>query len=175
MWNVAVIGIDPAAAKKLAAVVTFGDAFRTSTRTMPREVEGRCYTAFRWAKTLTREYVQQGYHVYVFIEQPVFGRGGAGGTLPIAYIHGALLAGAMAGGADLVAPANNSTWKARVVGHGRAKKPDIAVHVKKTWPLLYAQIVGDQDLCDAACINRYGDAVVRVKLKMAARRRKAAQ
>lgn len=161
-----IIAVDPSA-RKLAAVTTgVGPSYRIDVRTMPDEAVARCVAAYRWMHRLVREH--GGLHdVYVFIEKPVLGRGGARGTLPLAEIHGAMLAAAHRAGAFEVVPVNNQSWKRKVVHNGNADKPAIAKHVRKTWPRLYAEAGGDQDVCDAACMNRFGEYWIAQKRKAA--------
>jgi len=157
-----VIGIDPAASKRLVAVVSLGTDFEIETRTMPRDPLQRYVVAYRWVRMLVNSAPKP---VAVFIEEPVLGAGGAGGTLPLAKVHGAMLAAAVMAGADFVLPAHPATWKARVIGKmvkGR-HKPQIKAHVRKHWNELYEEVDGNQDVCDAACINRYGVEVLRLR------------
>lgn len=166
-----IIAVDPAA-RKLAAVTTVGPSYRIDVRTMPSDPVARCVAAYRWMHRIVREH--GGLHdVYVFIEKPVLGRGGARGTLPVAEIHGVLVAAAHRAGAFEVVPVHNQSWKRKVVHNGNADKAMIAKHVRKTWPRLYAEANGDQDVCDAACINRYGEhhiSTMRKRARVAKRR-----
>lgn len=163
-----VIGVDPAA-QRLAAVITAGDDFYVETRTMPKDDVLRCKAAFTWLTRLIREYGGLG-QVAVFVEEPVLGRGGAGGTLPIARIQGALITAAAVSGVDAIERVHPSKWKKQIVGHGGADKPMVAAHVQETWPAVYAisrtKGTSAQDVCDAACINRYGVKVLKLRAKM---------
>lgn len=162
------VGVD-LAATRLKAVVTIGNAYRVESRTMPKDQAERCAAAEQWMFRIVREHASL-HDVYVYVENPAFGRGGAGGTLPIAMIQGAVMAGAKRAGAALVVGVNNNSWKAKIVGKGNASKPEIAAHVRKTWPRLYVEVDGNQDACDAACINLYGQSVRKMKLRVAALR-----
>ncbi len=159
------IGVD-LAATRLAAVVTIGPAFRVETRTMPKDPAERCHVAEVWIHRIVQEHAKL-HDVHVFVENPALGRGGAGGTLPIAMIQGAVFAGAKRAGAVLVVGVNNQTWKYDVVRKGNASKSEIAHHVKTTWPMLYVKANGNQDVCDAACINLHGQKIRRMKLRVA--------
>lgn len=156
------IGIDPSA-RKLAGVLSRGTDWEIVKRTMPRDIESRCKAAYIWIRWLAREAPRP---VAFFIEEPVLGRGGAAGTLPLAKIHGAMLAAAMVAGADLVVPVNPSSWKKRIVGtipRGTNHKLYVKAHVRQYWAELYAEADGDSDVCDAGCINRYGVEILRLR------------
>ena len=47
-------------------------------------------------------------------------------------------------------------WKKHVVGKGNATKDEVAEFLKKSFPNLYKQCDGDQNLIDATCIALYG-------------------
>lgn len=167
------IGVD-LAATRLAAVVTIGQAFHIERRTMPKDPVDRCVAAQKWIERIIMEHAAL-HPVYVYVENPVLGRGGAAGTLPVAMIQGAVFAGAARAGATLVIGVNNTAWKKKIVGSGNASKPDIVTHVKKTWPRLYVEAKGNQDVCDAACIVLYGHTIRAMKMRVAAIKAKRAR
>lgn len=98
---------------------------------------------------------------FVFVEQPVVGRGGAHATIVQAQVQGLVFALAVQFGASGVYPVNVGTWKKEVVGHGGAKKDHVAEWVAEHHPLLSRMAGEDQDLVDASCIALYGGNVVR--------------
>lgn len=165
-----VIGIDPSSRKLAAVVSVIGDEsnVQTITKPLPQDKPAACLLAFEWARTLVESNQDRG-DVYVFIELPVFGRGGPGSTIPQAQINGALLAGAQMAGAEVV-PVNNSRVKKEVVGRGNANKDDIRQWVHDEWNDLYVKIEKDQDLCDSAMIYQYGTQIVVRRDKIAAKK-----
>lgn len=112
---------------------------------------------------------RDGLYPRLFLEAPVLGVGGAGSTIPQAYVSGAILAAAVQGGSQ-IALINNQTWKKRVTGNGNCNKMAVSEWVEENWPLLYerTEIIedsrhpvdlrgrADQDVIDAGCINLYG-------------------
>jgi Holliday junction resolvasome RuvABC endonuclease subunit len=162
-----IIGVDPSSRKLAAIVSVMGDEPNVEhvTKALPQDKPTACLMAFEWMRNLIEANAPRG-DVHVFIELPVFGRGGPGSTIPQAQINGALLAGAqMAGGA--VTPVNNARVKKEVIGRGNANKDDIRVWVKEAWPSLYAKIERDQDLCDSAMIYQYGHKTLERRDKIA--------
>lgn len=162
-----IIGVDPSS-RKLAAIVSVMDDepnVQHVTKALPQDKPVACLMAFEWMRNLVESNSERG-EVHVFIELPVFGRGGPGSTIPQAQINGALQAGAhVAGG--VVTSVNNARAKKEVVGRGNANKDDIRVWVKEAWPVLYAKIERDQDLCDSAMIYQYGYKALQRRNKMA--------
>jgi Holliday junction resolvasome RuvABC endonuclease subunit len=160
--NAIIIGCDPSS-KKLAAVISFigkeEDADIDIYKLKAKEKALSCAMAFTWARRLGRKCLEQSADVVVFVEAPVFGRGGPGSTIPQAQINGALLAGfSMAG--ITVMTANNSHWKKEVIGKGNANKVQIKEWVQQYWPAMYLSANNDQDVIDAAAIYIYGSKVV---------------
>ena len=49
-----------------------------------------------------------------------------------------------------------STWKAQVIGNGRASKEEVQVWLHQMYPDLWDAVEGDEDRCDAMCIGLYG-------------------
>lgn len=157
-----VVGIDPSA-RKLVAVLMRGDEWEIVKRTMPKDNVVRCTVAYKWVRELVRATPRP---CAFFIEKPVFGRGGPSGTLPLAEIHGAMLAAATVAGADLVFPVHNMSWKSKIVGRiprGSNHKKYVTKHVRMHWFELWLQADGDQDVLDAACIAQYGRAILRMR------------
>jgi Holliday junction resolvasome RuvABC endonuclease subunit len=161
-----VIGVDPSSRKLAAVISVIGDEpnVRYLTKALPQDKPVACLMAFEWMRALIEEESKRG-EVCVFIELPVFGRGGPGSTIPQAQINGAIIAGAQIAGAD-VSLVNNARVKKEVVGKGNASKDDIRVWVKEAWPKLYAKIEKDQDLCDSAMIYVYGKRTVELRDKI---------
>jgi Holliday junction resolvasome RuvABC endonuclease subunit len=165
-----VVGVDPSS-RKLAAVISIvgdeGDVV-TNTRALPQDKGYACHLAYEWMKLIVEENLGHG-KVHVFIELPVFGRGGPGSTIPQARVNGAITAGAIAGGAEVI-DVNNSHVKKVTVGKGNATKDDIRDWVEVVWPELFEQISKDQDLCDASMIYIYGRGIVTKRDRIAKRR-----
>lgn len=170
-----IVGVDPAA-RRLDAVVLYADgSYRLHKRTMPTDIVERCVAAQRWLETIVKEELKNDV-VVVGVEEPVLGlqgRATANGTLPLAKVHGALLAGAHRAGATVL-PINNKRWKRRIVGNGNAKKPEINTWVRRHWRVLWRECKGRQDTCDAACIALEVREVLRLRRKMDATRKRAA-
>ena len=159
-----IIGVDPSS-RKLAAVIASPEAeskVRTAVKALPQDKPTACLMAFEWLRALVESLDGD---VYVFIELPVFGRGGPGSTIPQAQVNGALLAGGHRAGAS-VNLVNNARVKKEIVGKGNATKDDIRDWVRESWPALYEEIESDQDLCDSAMIYRYGCEVVEHREKI---------
>lgn len=158
----AVIGVDPSS-RKIAATVTRSDnpAPEMYVWALPpgKPVEA-CLLSFVKIRGLVKQYADQGYAVYFFIEEPVLGRGGAKATIPQSKTHGAMLAGAASVTGTTVQGVNNQTAKKRVTGNGNASKDQIRLWCKTCWPSAYAMADGDQDLMDSAMINRHGQKVI---------------
>lgn len=161
------IGVDPAA-RRLAATALFDDGWRLHKRTMPTDPVLRLVKAEYWMYQLVRQY---GGRVVVGIELPVLGgRGGraaANGTIPIAMIHAVMAVGAVRAGAQVL-QVNNKRWKKTIVGNGNADKAAIMRFVKKTWPRLYREADGSQDLMDSACIVQHVKYVMSIRARVAA-------
>lgn len=151
-----VIGVDPSS-KSMHAVVTVDGV--PTVHYIPLHKTDKTLAnaqAFKWASELVREHPMDD--VYVFVELPVMGRAGAHTMLVIGKAIGAVEAAAVLGGAKVI-EVNNMTWKSKVIG-GRVGKPEIKAYVKRAWPTVYELADGNQDLCDAACINLYGQKVL---------------
>jgi Holliday junction resolvasome RuvABC endonuclease subunit len=167
-----VIGVDPSSRKLAAVVSIIGQEIDAQpvTRALPQDKPVACLTAYEWMKTLVTEHLDSG-PVYVYIELPVFGRGGPGSTIPQAQVNGALQAGAQQAGA-IVISVNNSHVKKATVGKGNASKDEITQWVSVVWPELHERIENDQDLHDSAMIYVYGRSDVLRRNKIAKNRAK---
>jgi Holliday junction resolvasome RuvABC endonuclease subunit len=173
MMPTAIMGLDPSS-KKLAVVTTWSDRvgeFRVDTLALQSDEALRTDQAYQWMRTLVHDACSglQPYDVFVFQERPVLGKGGIGSTIPQAQVGGAATAGAVSAGAQ-VNLVNNQTVKKKMV-IGNASKDQIAFWCREYWPSLYAATLDekgnwDQDLCDAAMINRYGAEVVRIRQRI---------
>jgi Holliday junction resolvasome RuvABC endonuclease subunit len=154
-----VIGLDPSS-QKIAMMVRPNPKSKPEMVTLPfakgADITYVCLRAFRFVRAFVKKWIDLGYEVHIFIEEPVVGRGGAYTTIRQAKANGAMLAGARSGGAH-VEGVNNSTWKKSVCGKGNAGKPEIKNWVRDHWPYAYDLCRGDQDLLDAACILLYGE------------------
>lgn len=168
MSDFVVIGIDPSS-RKIAVTVTRNHepAIRMQTKTLPKDIADVCLVSFTYVRWMTKEYVDAGDQVYVFIEEPVVGRGGVYTTLRQAKAHGAMVAGAKSVPGANIHTVNNQRWKKVVLGNGSLGKPEIKRRMYEVWRDAYDASQGDQDLIDSAAINRYGLHVVRLKQKVA--------
>lgn len=101
------------------------------------------------------EQIAPGGDWYVWIENPLVGRGGVVTTMKQAYVGGILRA-VLHDRGFRVGEVNQSTWKRDVIGSGRAEKGTIAQVVRETWPKVWGLVGNDQDLADAAAICLYG-------------------
>ena len=174
MSSDAIVGIDPSS-RKIAAVVTYGEDTETPTvwtmKLTSDDITHRCRTAFSsMRKFLKLEVVPRAMgDTYVFIEDPVVGRGGAYATIVQAKVHGALIAACMSvEGVVLVRGVNNSKAKKAVVGKGNAAKGDIKAWAQTYWNALFvlANDGRDQDLLDSGMINRHGYNIVKMKARV---------
>jgi Holliday junction resolvasome RuvABC endonuclease subunit len=164
----AIISVDPSS-KKLAIAVSWFELDEVAMMTvdLPEGLARRpqaCHEAYDEMYRVVEPRVKSATEVYVFIEAPVLGRGGAHATIPQAQINGALQAATHAAGATVMS-VNNKTWKKDIVGNGNANKDEIARWFRNNEHGLYAQWVTtnrngvaapDQDMIDALCINLYG-------------------
>ena len=158
-----IVGLDPSSRKIAMAISVDGGKPILQTKTLGmHDLPRACYQAHRYVRSVVKQYTAQGHHVFLFIEGPVVGRGGVGSTLKQTKTNGAMQAGAVGGGASVV-EVNNQTWKSKVVGSGRAGKPEIKKLVKDCWPYAYELADGDQDLMDACAILRYGEKIINTK------------
>lgn len=145
-----IIGIDPSS-KKLALCITATGVLQKDVIRLPVGVYSATGTAYRevfcYLESLNGSAV-------VYMEAPLVGRSVAS-TLVQAQVGGAVIAAARNSGTKLKL-VNVGTWKKQVCGKGNLQKPEVAEWLEKNWPEAYDQAGGDQDLIDAACINRYG-------------------
>jgi Holliday junction resolvasome RuvABC endonuclease subunit len=158
-WTV--IGIDPSA-RKLVAVCTRDGEHEVVKHIMPADIGQRCAVAYQWMHDVVEAAPRP---VAVFIEAPFSGKYRGSGMV-LAKIHGAMLAGAIVAGADIVMPVDNTTWKAKVIGHiyrGENHKVRIRQHVRQCWFKLWKEAKRDQDVMDAGCVNRYGYQLLRTR------------
>lgn len=152
-----IIAGDPSSAK-LAYVLNDGNSYSIlTTRLSGRDIGRRCQQADAYTYQIVKACSGP---VFVFIEAPVIGKGGARAAMPLAKVHGAMLAAAWRAGAVEVVPVNISAWKKKIVGSGNAGKPEVATYLRQHWRRMYALAQGEkgfeQDLVDAACIWQYG-------------------
>lgn len=170
--SVIIVGVDPST-KKIALVWTYDDDTAspgTWVYKLPdsQDYAKRCGTAFEATTKQLRKITQENpmAEVYVFIEEPVVGRGGAYATISQSKLHGAIVAACQVSGVvTQTRGVNNQTAKKQVVGKGNAGKPEIRTWVRLYWRKLEEQINGynkgdQQDVADAGMINRYGHKVV---------------
>lgn len=158
-----VIGVDPSS-RAMHAVVTSEDSGpEAHYQILHKDKTVANAQAFTWIQRIVK---QQGMaDVYVFVELPVMGRAGAHTMLAIGKAIGAVEAGASLAGAKVV-EVNNMTWKSKVIG-GKVGKPEINRFVKKFDLPFWEKVDGQQDTCDAYCINLYGQKVLNISKKPA--------
>lgn len=155
-----IIGLDPSSRKIALAISVNGGKPTLRTKALGmNDMPRACGVAYRFVRSVVREYASDGHHVFLFIEAPVVGRGGVGSTLKQTKTNGAMQAGAFTAGASVV-EVNNKTWKKRVVGNGNAGKPQVKQWARDCWPYLHDLADGDQDLLDAGAILRYGEKII---------------
>lgn len=161
-----IYGIDPSSRKLAVVYGVLGKENESKflTKKLPQEKPEACSLAYEWIKGLLESTKGDTSvkDIYVFIELPVLGRGGAGSTIPQAQINGALLAGAFSTGANVI-PVNNVRAKKEVIGKGNANKDAIKDWLSVAWEGMYKQVANDQDLCDSAMIYTYGKQVVQLR------------
>lgn len=150
-----VVGIDPSS-KKLALCIDGPKNYQFHTIRLPAGLYLAAGAAYREVFSCLDEL---GHYdkVSVYMESPLVGVGGVHSTIIQSQVGGAVVAAV----SNSLRPTklymvNVGTWKKKVVGNGHAKKPEVAEWLEKNWPEAYHEAAGDQDLIDAACINRYG-------------------
>lgn len=159
----ALVGIDPSSAKIAIMIsVNEGKPYKmVKALAKGGDIAAVCLAAFRYVRAAVRDLKADGHRVYLYLEEPVVGRGGAYTTIRQSKVNGAILAAALSGGAE-VHGVNNTTWKKSVVGNGNAGKPMIKEWVRLNWEYAYDLAKGDQDVLDAACILRYAQQCMEV-------------
>jgi Holliday junction resolvasome RuvABC endonuclease subunit len=169
--NEVIVGIDPSS-RKLACCITIRgreEDIDMRTFTLSMDKAEACWQAFQWLRDIIIEFRNNGYRViFAFLEDPVSGRGGITTLRMIAETNGALMAAGRSEGIEVI-KVNNSSWKKGVLGNGNTPKTKIPGLVHKLWPAAWRLAKGDADLIDAACINRFGEGVVRLRAKIAAK------
>lgn len=166
-----VIGVDPSSRSMHAVATSDFDApnykagqpllFKQALHKTDKPIA--CAETYMWMRDVVDQTIGLG-DAYVFIEIPVMGRAGAHTMMVIAQVVGAAAAAAQHSGAKVVF-VNNGTWKKVSVGKGNSGKPEIKAWCKVAWPEVYEAADGNQDLMDAAGINRYGQHVVGMSVK----------
>ena len=151
-----VIGVD-AASSRAAFVALRGREFFAMAVTKLGKTGGEACAA---AHIATHDFLDQlpwpvTESIQAYIEWPVLGRGGFRSTMVQAFTSGAIQ-GALHERGCVTKGANVSSWKKAVVGKGNATKEDVSKSLRLRWPALYAEVGGDQDLCDASAIALYG-------------------
>lgn len=161
-----VLGIDPSSYK--IAVVATNDTDVDYNLHVVHLSKARkplaCTQAFNFIDALMDTYSDG--EVLAYLEAPVLGRGGARATIPQSMIDGAIITAFALRNVPVVL-VNNKKWKKVVCLNGNSNKLMIASTVKQIWPKLYEEVDGDQDLLDAACINRYGVSLAAIATRVA--------
>lgn len=152
----AIVGLDPSSKKIAIAVSIDGKYPKLYVKSLKsKDIAEVCSVAYRYVWRFVSMLREQDIEVFMYIEEPVVGRGGVYSTLRQTKANGAMLAGAVNAGAH-VKGVNNQSWKKVVVGNGNAGKPKIEAYLAKANPELHMETNGDQDLMDALCIMKYG-------------------
>lgn len=147
-----IIGIDPSS-KKLAFCITKGKyTISMFKKSLPEGVLHASGAAFEEAFLFFSKMPR----AQIFMEAPLVGMSVSSAIIQ-AQVGGAVLAAASKAQLN-VQLVNVSSWKKQVLGqgHGHAKKLEVAEWLKQNWEKAYNLAAGDQDLIDAAAINRYG-------------------
>ncbi len=165
-----VMGIDPSS-RKIAAIGHTDDlGWFSQTWSVPTKVKERCVVLHEFVEPYAQFVSSLVVHgpVWVFVENPVVGRGGPHATIVQAQVQGLIMGLSMDSGAQAVYPVNVQTWKKAIVGKGNASKPDVAAWLGAHRPALADMAGDDQDLVDAACIALYGIDVIQRGEQLAA-------
>lgn len=162
-----VIGIDVDSKKVSAVITTDGENPILRQKVLPVNVPVARWldSAWCWTYKMSKQYAKPGHRVYVFIEAPFVSPKTINAAVPLARLNGALLAGAERGGA-VTQPVIITAWKKDIIGKGNASKPEIVAWCKMYWRNVYDEAMKkkpgmQQDLMDAAAINRHGVNVVK--------------
>lgn len=177
-----VIGIDPSS-KKMAACTSEvgGGNVSVSYIGLATDAHKRLAQVSKWASQLVADASRMAGiegDVYVFLEEPIVW-GSKKSTLVLGQISGACIAGLLMEQEDLsLITVNNARWKSQIIGvgtgpKGKVEKHDIAEHLRTHWKAAHDQCrtprgAVDQDMCDASCMNLYGQLTVRKALKLSA-------
>lgn len=163
-----IIGIDPSSRKLAAVVNVLGDPeFDVHIKHLPAKLPAEtCLLAYAWVRRLCHRYSSEGYDVRCYLEAPISAgaKGGVKALLPQAQVSGALLAGAMSVRSASIDLVSIQTWKKQVIGKGNATKTDVKQWAAQYWRAIYESNPSDQDVLDAAAINRYGNLVNKRKV-----------
>jgi hypothetical protein len=156
-----VVGFD-LSSRKLAMVSISDGEFAKEVWEVPKAMKDRGEILSHFVEPLSSFFrgESEGRKLWVFVEQPLVGRGGAHATIVQAQVQGLVLAFAVVCGAAGVYPVNVQTWKKVVVGNGRADKGAVRGWLAEHHPVLSGMAGDDQDLVDAACIALYGCGVI---------------
>lgn len=156
-----VIGVD-ASSTRLAAVVLDGSMLHTSTLKLPGDIDKACQKALEWIKEVTTDHSPR----LVALEAPFIHRLHPTGSIGLAQVNGALLAGLDKQVTISVQP---SHWKKSILGVGNANKDLINEWVTANHPKMmevFAAQKYTQDLTDAFCVALHGMHVLELRDKM---------
>lgn len=163
-----IIGIDPSSRRLAAVANVLGEtAYCVHIRELPPKLPAEtCLLAYAWIRRLCHQYSEQGYEVWCYLEAPVSAgaKGGVKALLPQAQVSGALLAGALSVRSAHIELVYIQTWKKQVITKGNATKTEIKQWASQYWRALYDDYSSDQDVLDAAGINRFGNHVNKRKV-----------
>lgn len=175
MGRVLIVGIDPSS-RKLAIITSMvdGSLIKRHVILLPAQKEQvTCTMVYTRLRNLLKDSQKAGYDPRVFIEREVYvpGKGGIKAVIPQSQVQGAVLAAT--GSLDIpIERVSNTSWKKDVTGKGSNSKAQIRSWLSQYWRNAYDVAQGDQDLIDAACINRYGAKTFTTKKMTATPRRK---
>lgn len=172
--SLVITGVDPSS-RKLAVVTTFGDSTEPEMVTidLPADHAEGCGLAFRrFFEYIAGLKERTGHAPFVFLERPLVGVNVLS-TIVQCFVSGSVQAACSEALVPIVL-VENTKWKKNVISVGNASKPAISTWVRRNWPEAFELAAGDQDLLDAAAINRHGKMVTEApKRKVVIRRTKA--
>jgi Holliday junction resolvasome RuvABC endonuclease subunit len=157
MADAILIGIDPSS-KKIAAVTFTASGFKPFEAVLAKQSgPDACERALQVGTYLGTQRPDASLKL-AFIESPLVGRGGVRSTMVQSFTSGALQAALHQEGFR-VTLVNQSSWKAKVIGSGKADKREVREAVRLRWPALYEAVQSSQDLIDASAIAIHGGRV----------------
>lgn len=135
--------------------LAFVDEERSTKFEVPKKMRERG-EILRTLFLMSIEHLHYNGDFYIYVEDPVVGRGGSRATILQSQVQGIVLSVAVQSGALGVYGVNNKSWKKVVVGNGNASKDEVAQWLEEHEPDLAERAGSDQDLVDASCIHLYG-------------------
>lgn len=155
LGDTVIIGIDPSSIHLAMVVFTPRGHFHHEWTLGKKAGADACAAAYAACEWAANEYSEDLAQRHAFIEHPLVGRGGIRTTMVQSFASGAMQA-ALHQASYSVTLVHQATWKAQVIGSGRADKDEVARSVRHRWPSLYEACAGSQDLIDATAIGILG-------------------